>query len=139
MIGIGLGLGINQAIMLIIKSGEKTTSFDIQEGSKVHVDDQGNVIIDMATSEESQSHATAITARPGSKPEKITLAEAIRVFNARAANDPIGKNQPPLTQDEVIAAITWALLNPEKLPVSDETLEALKNITGSRDFRQNMS
>jgi len=65
-----------------------------------------------------------------------SLAEAVRVFNARAANNPVGKDQPPLTQDEVIAAIRWALLHPNKLPVSDKTLQAVKKITDSRELPQ---
>lgn len=42
-------------------------------------------------------------------PDRPTpLADAIRAFNARARDDPIGRDQPPLTEDEVIAAIRWS-------------------------------
>src|SRR5262249_21941590 len=34
-----------------------------------------------------------------------TLAEAVEEFNRRAQNNPTGKTQPPLTEDEVVAAI----------------------------------
>ena len=40
----------------------------------------------------------------------IPLAEAIKKFNERAALDRIGREQPPLTEDEVVAAIRWLVL-----------------------------
>ena len=66
-------------------------------------------------------------------PGVVSLAEAVRVFNARAAENSIGKSQSPLTEDEVIAAIRWSLLDTKKLPVSDKTLQSLKSIP---DFRE---
>jgi hypothetical protein len=39
------------------------------------------------------------------KPKAVTLAEAVREFNQRAQNDATGKTQPPLTEDEAVAAI----------------------------------
>ena len=37
-----------------------------------------------------------------------SLADAVKAFNERALEDPIGKEQPPLTEAEVIAAIRWS-------------------------------
>jgi uncharacterized protein (TIGR03067 family) len=65
-------------------------------------------------------------------PGKTSLSEAVRIFNARAAEDRIGKDQPPLTEDAVVAAIRWALLDPSKMPVSDRILASLKNIIQTR-------
>lgn len=36
------------------------------------------------------------------------LSDVVRAFNEKYASHPIGKNQPPLTDDEVVAAIRWA-------------------------------
>jgi len=62
------------------------------------------------------------------KPEAVFLPEAVRVFNAQAVQDRIGKEQPPLTVDEVKAALLWALSTPDQLPVSDQTLRKLRGI-----------
>lgn len=61
--------------------------------------------------------------------EPVALAEAIRAFNDRAREDPVGKHQPALTQDAVIAAIRWALLDRAKLQVADTTFRQLGEIT----------
>lgn len=47
----------------------------------------------------------ATPARAASPAPQTPLAAAISKFNAQAAADPIGKDQPPLTADEVVAAI----------------------------------
>ncbi len=46
---------------------------------------------------------TSPTTRPGAEPS--SLAGAIAAFNERWKDDPVGREQPPLTEDEVIAAI----------------------------------
>src|SRR5947207_975432 len=43
--------------------------------------------------------------KPGNAP---LLAEAIDKFNKQAKSDPVGKEQPPLTKEEVVAAIRIA-------------------------------
>ena len=53
------------------------------------------------------------------------LSEAVEAFNEWAAGDRIGKGQPVLTEDEVIAAIRWAMLDRSALPISEETRRAL--------------
>jgi hypothetical protein len=35
----------------------------------------------------------------------MPLAEAVASFNARAGDDPVGKLEPPITEDEVVASI----------------------------------
>jgi uncharacterized protein (TIGR03067 family) len=74
------------------------------------------------------------TAAAASTSGTTSLAEAVRVFNARAKEDRVGKDQPPLTGDEVIAAIRWALLEPKKLPVADKTLQALRRVVDSHEL-----
>ncbi|HBO42586.1 MAG TPA: hypothetical protein DD670_01350, partial [Planctomycetaceae bacterium] len=81
--------------------------------------------------------SAAETAEPSatgsdSASDATSLSEAIRVFNARARENFIGKDQLPLTEDEVITAIRWPLLDTDKLPVSDKTLEALRKIVEFR-------
>jgi hypothetical protein len=57
-----------------------------------------------------------------------SLADAVKSFNQRALADSVGGGQPPLTEEEVIAAIRWSLLVRDKLPVSDQTFRALGRI-----------
>ena len=45
--------------------------------------------------------------RPEGRPALSPLAAAIEAFNAEAARDEIGRDQPPLTEDEVVAAIRY--------------------------------
>jgi hypothetical protein len=54
------------------------------------------------------------------------------VFNQRYGKDPIGKDQPALTEEAVVAAIRWAMLDRQKLLVSDETFRILGGITETR-------
>jgi hypothetical protein len=60
-----------------------------------------------------------------------SLAEAVAAFNKQAAEDPIGKEQPPLTEEAVVAAIRWEMLHRTKLLVSDETFRTLGEIVQS--------
>lgn len=73
--------------------------------------------------------AVAVFAATPSMPaqdDPVPLDAAVRKFNERAAEHPIGKTQPPLTVDAVIAAVRWNLLDREKLNVSDETARVLE-------------
>ena len=63
---------------------------------------------------------------PQLAPGMTSLAESVGVFNYLAERDVIGKTQSPLTEEEVITAIRWALLEPRKLSVSDKTLQSLR-------------
>ncbi|HEX5176944.1 MAG TPA: hypothetical protein VFV83_07945 [Chthoniobacteraceae bacterium] len=60
---------------------------------------------------------------------RVPLSEAVAAFNRAAAGDPIGKEQLPLTEASVVAAIRWATLDRQKLEVSDATFAALEEIT----------
>jgi hypothetical protein len=64
--------------------------------------------------------------------DALPLAEAISSFNAKATQDPIGKEQPPLTEDEVIAAIRWWESDRKESPVSDGEFRAFLNIAETR-------
>jgi hypothetical protein len=49
--------------------------------------------------------------------DTTTLADAVKEFNQKAARNSIGKDQPPLTEDEVVASIRgW---DRKRIPVSD--------------------
>jgi hypothetical protein len=61
-----------------------------------------------------------------------SLADAIKAFNERAAENPIGKEQPPLTEEEVVAAIRWWDFERNKAPVSDDEYRAFRNVAETR-------
>ena len=62
----------------------------------------------------------------------VPLIDAVNAFNRAAADDPIGKDQAPLTPEAVIAAIRWTLLDRTKLEVSAATFDALEEVTKTR-------
>jgi hypothetical protein len=76
--------------------------------------------------------ARALEPADGDADVRVPLAEAVAAFNRAAAADPIGKEQPPLTEESVIAAIRWATLDRQKLEVSEATFAALDEITKTR-------
>ncbi len=56
----------------------------------------------------------------------ISVDDAVKEFNTRAQRDPIGEKQPPLTAEEVIAAIRgW---DREKEPIDGAAYEKIKKI-----------
>jgi hypothetical protein len=61
-----------------------------------------------------------------------SLAEAVKAFNAEAATDPIGKDQSPLTEDEVIASIRGWIRKEQ--PISDEDYKVFQKIAEERQF-----
>ncbi len=63
--------------------------------------------------------------------ESRPLAEAIEAFNVKAASDPIGREQPPLTEDEVVAAILWSDLNKTEKVTKNE-YRAFRQIADTR-------
>lgn len=65
---------------------------------------------------------------------RISLAVAVNAFNKEAAQDPFAKDQPALTEDAVIAAMRWAMLDRKKLLVSDETFRTLGEIIATRSL-----
>jgi len=66
----------------------------------------------------------------GAMLKEVTLAEAVKGFNRRAQEDATGKTQPPLTEDEVVAAIRgW---DREEEPVTDDIYTAYQAIADTR-------
>lgn len=63
-----------------------------------------------------------------------SLAGAIRMFNAQAAREAIGKTQPPLTEDEVVAAIRWIDAGRTEHGVKAEEYTALLKIAETRQL-----
>jgi len=62
--------------------------------------------------------------------KEVTLAEAVKGFNRRAQENATGKTQPPLTEDEVVAAIrAW---DREEEPATDEIYKAYQAIADTR-------
>lgn len=74
-----------------------------------------------------------------SRQESLPLANAIKAFNKKAAEDPIGKDQPPLTEEEAIAAIRAWEHTKSKWPMSDEMYEAFKKVAETRTLPPNAS
>ena len=74
-----------------------------------------------------------------SRQQSLPLADAIKAFNEKAAEHPIGKDQPPLTEEEAIAAIRAWERPKSKDPVSDEMYEAFKKIAETRTLPPNAS
>jgi hypothetical protein len=74
-----------------------------------------------------------------SRQESLTFADAIKTFNTKAAEHPIGKDQPPLTEEEAIAAIRAWEHTKSKWPMSDEMYEAFKKVAETRTLPPNAS
>lgn len=64
------------------------------------------------------------------KPKDMTLADAVKEFNERAQNDATGKAQPPLTEDEAIAAIRGWIR--KQVPVPDDVYKVYQTIADTR-------
>ena len=60
------------------------------------------------------------------------LSDAVREFNALNADKPLNRDQPPLTDDEVVAAIRWTTLDRKSLLASDEEIQALLAVADHR-------
>ncbi|MHB1463371.1 MAG: hypothetical protein ACYC1M_18945 [Armatimonadota bacterium] len=65
-------------------------------------------------------------------PLPATLSAAIQDFNRKAAADPVGKNQPELTEDELLAFIQWMIKNPVPKMLSSAENATLEKIAMSR-------
>lgn len=76
--------------------------------------------------------APSLEPAAGASAAPVALAAAVATFNQNAATDAFGKDQPPLTEEAVIAAIRWEMLHRQKLAVSDETFRTLGGITETR-------
>jgi hypothetical protein len=65
------------------------------------------------------------------------LADAVKAFNASAAEHPVGKQQPALTEDEVVAALRgWVR---ERVEAPDEVYRAFQRIADRRRLPQGAS
>jgi hypothetical protein len=66
----------------------------------------------------------------------VPLLDAIGDFNRKYASHPIGKHQPPLTDEEVIASIRWATMERKKSnlgkELNDEDFESFRRIAAQR-------
>ncbi len=65
-------------------------------------------------------------------PHPATLSAAIQEFNRKAAADPVGKDQPELTEDELLAFIQWMIKNPVPKMMSPAENATLEKIAMSR-------
>ncbi|WP_417387092.1 protein kinase domain-containing protein [Gimesia sp.] len=60
------------------------------------------------------------------------LTEAVQKFNQQQQLDPVGKGQPLLTDDEVVAAVRWALLGKKNPGLSADQLKQFREIAEQR-------
>ncbi|MEM9280548.1 MAG: hypothetical protein AAGA96_01860 [Verrucomicrobiota bacterium] len=66
------------------------------------------------------------------------LSEAITSFNEKSKSDSIGASQPPITEEEVVAAILlWE--RPPNAPISEELLASFRDIAASKVLPDNAS
>lgn len=72
-----------------------------------------------------------LTAAPDT--QDTPLSDAIAAFNKKALNDPIGAKQPPLTMDEVVAAILLWERSADIL-VSDDLFASFKRIAETKSL-----
>ena len=86
---LGFGLGLSLGIMITIKKGDKTTTIEAPDGSNVKINDKGEITVDATRPDAEQSRHDNVNLNLNHS-DKISLSEAVRVFNARATNDSIG-------------------------------------------------
>jgi hypothetical protein len=87
----------------------------------------------IARLEELVAHMQAASAPANSPvPAAMSLDEAVRIFNAQAQADQVGKDQPPLTVDEVVGAIRW--FNRNEAPVTDAEFAAFRKIAETKQL-----
>jgi hypothetical protein len=68
-------------------------------------------------------------------PKPRPLSEAVKEFNQKAQKDPTGKNEPPLSEDEVVAAIRGWIR--EQVPASDPVYNAFQNVAKTKQLPPN--
>jgi len=64
---------------------------------------------------------------------RTSLSDAIKALNTKAAHNPIGKDETPITEPEVIAAIR-AAKRPEDSAVTDKLFDAFKKIAETKQL-----
>ncbi len=69
-------------------------------------------------------HSHRIFGREADKPDapRSLLSDAVEEFNHKQSRNEVGATQPPLTDDEVIAAVRWAAVSSDVRTVTDEEL-----------------
>ncbi len=77
------------------------------------------------------------TVPPNSNRSSTPLSDAVRAFNAKYAEHPIGKDQPPLTDDEIVATIRWSVSTRESRTLSAADSSDLNTIAESRMMPDN--
>lgn len=60
------------------------------------------------------------------------LSDVVQEFNQQQQLDPVGKGQPLLTDDEVVASVRWALLDKKNPGLSTEQLQKFREIAELR-------
>ncbi|MEQ8787753.1 MAG: protein kinase [Pirellulaceae bacterium] len=68
------------------------------------------------------------TGPPSDSTAGRSLIDAVRAFNEQYADHPIGRTQPPLTDDEVVACLRWKLGEAERLGEDSGFLRAVEEI-----------
>lgn len=68
-----------------------------------------------------------------------TLADAVSTFNEESGDHPIGKHQPPLTVDEVVASIQWVLNDDSSQDASRRLRQQLRDMTESNELPEGWS
>ncbi len=66
--------------------------------------------------------------------DAIPLSAAIRQFNEAHMNDPVGKDQPPLTEQEVVAAVRWWKYRRNEAPVRNGDFLGFQRIADERSL-----
>ena len=61
---------------------------------------------------------------------------AIREFNDAQRRNPVGKDQPPLTEEEVVAAIRWWEHRRNEAPLTNAEFAAFQQIADTRSLPQ---
>lgn len=122
---------------------ELGTRFDLPDGSKLtkwtisvtlhHADGTGYQHLIREQLVSWKPAPGAVKASPDSdlnltRPKDTPLAAAIHGFNEKHSGDRIGKDQPPLTEDEVIAAIRWYKTKRNEADLTNEEFQAFQEI-----------
>ena len=67
--------------------------------------------------------------------KQTDLSTAVKAFNEKAAKDEVGKNEAPLTEDEVAASIR--LWDRKAMPISDTGYNAFQQIADTKQLPAN--
>ena len=73
----------------------------------------------------------------GTAGQETTLAQAVREFNEKAKENPVGKSQPVLTEDEVVAAIRGWIR--DRITAKDDVYGAYQKIAHTRSAGAELS